>query len=140
MEIMVASEAALAAAAQKIIDYGRDYKIWLFFGEMGAGKTTLIKNICDALNVEDNVNSPSFTLVNEYLNKDGQKFFHFDFYRIKSEIEALDIGLEEYFESDNISFVEWPEKIAPLWPDRYLKITIDILGEKQRNIGLIKYG
>jgi len=100
--------ANIPAVSAQIIDLAKDYKIWTFNGEMGAGKTTLIKSICKNLDVIDEVNSPTFSLVNEYKTKNGEIIYHFDFYRIKSINEAYDIGIEEYFESGNICLIEWP--------------------------------
>ncbi|MCF8430047.1 MAG: tRNA (adenosine(37)-N6)-threonylcarbamoyltransferase complex ATPase subunit type 1 TsaE, partial [Bacteroidia bacterium] len=103
--------ANISAVSAQIIDLAKDYKIWTFTGEMGAGKTTLIKSICKNLGVIDEVNSPTFSLVNEYKTKNGEIIFHFDFYRIKSMHEAYDMGIEEYFESGNICLIEWPNMI-----------------------------
>ena len=91
--------------------FGNQKKV-VFFGEMGVGKTTLIKSICKALNVQDIVSSPTFSVVNEYHDRHGNSLYHFDFYRIKDKEELFDLGLEEYFYSDCYCFVEWPEKAA----------------------------
>ena len=106
--------ANVSAISAKIIDLAKDYKIWTFKGEMGAGKTTLIKSICKKLGVIDEVSSPTFSLVNEYKTKNGETIYHFDFYRIKSIHEAYDIGIEEYFESGNICLIEWPNMIEEI--------------------------
>lgn len=103
--------ANISAVSAQIIDLAKDYKIWTFNGEIGAGKTTLIKSICKNLGVIDDVSSPTFSLVNEYKTKNGEIIYHFDFYRIKSINEAYDIGIEEYFESGNICLIEWPNMI-----------------------------
>lgn len=103
--------ANIPAVSAQIIDLAKDYKIWTFNGEIGAGKTTLIKSICKNLGVIDDVSSPTFSLVNEYKTKNGEIIYHFDFYRIKSINEAYDIGIEEYFESGNICLIEWPNMI-----------------------------
>ncbi len=97
-----------------IIEKGLDYKIWIFDGEMGAGKTTLIKSICKNLGVIDEVSSPTFSIVNEYKMVDGKTVYHFDFYRIKSIEEVYDMGVEDYFSSGNICLIEWPEKIREI--------------------------
>lgn len=112
--------------ALKLISYTIEFKIWAFYGSMGAGKTTLIRKLCEKLGVIDNPNSPTFSIVNEYHTKKGDKIFHFDFYRINSLQEAFDMGYEEYFYSGNICFIEWPEKIEPLLPEKYLKIAIEV--------------
>jgi tRNA threonylcarbamoyladenosine biosynthesis protein TsaE len=107
-----------------IYNFGRDYKIWLFQADMGAGKTTFIKNLCGFLQVQDHVSSPTFALVNEYESPQIGTIYHFDFYRIKSEMEAFDIGAEEYFYSNKLCLIEWPEMIPSLLPDTFLKISI----------------
>ena len=94
----------------------------VFFGEMGVGKTTLIKSICKVLNVQDVVTSPTFSVVNEYQNKDGNSLYHFDFYRIKNQEELFDLGLEEYIYSDNYCFIEWPEKAEGLLSDNFIQV------------------
>jgi tRNA threonylcarbamoyladenosine biosynthesis protein TsaE len=91
---------------------------------MGAGKTTFIKAICKFLGVDENISSPTFSIVNEYRTSNNQKIFHFDFYRLKSEHEALDIGCEEYFYSGHYCFVEWPEKIIYLLPEDSVHVSI----------------
>lgn len=100
--------------------------IMAFYGQMGAGKTTLIKNICHALGVSDEVNSPTFALVNEYFTKEGASVFHFDFYRMKKLEEVYDIGYEDYFYGGALCLLEWPELIAPLMPEHYIKVSIDL--------------
>ncbi len=89
-------------------------KIFCFHGEMAAGKTTMIKVLCKCLGVSDEVNSPTFSIVNEYQGKNGQVLYHFDFYRMKSVEEAFDIGYEDYIYSGNYCFIEWPERIENL--------------------------
>lgn len=116
------------------------YRVWVFEGDLGAGKTTLIKALCDQLNVVDNVSSPTFSIVNEYATATDDTIYHFDFYRIKNEIEALDIGVEEYFYSGDYCFIEWPSKIPSLLPDKYLKITLILVSENQRQVLLETYG
>lgn len=103
---------------------------------MGAGKTTLIKEICKQLGVEDNISSPTFSLVNEYETKNGELAYHFDFYRITDEEEALDIGIEDYFYSGNWCFIEWPENVENLLPLDAVEIHITILEDGKRNIQL----
>jgi tRNA threonylcarbamoyladenosine biosynthesis protein TsaE len=105
--------------------YGR-HRIIAFYGSMGAGKTTFIKALCKAMGVEDEVNSPSFAIVNEYHTPDDDTIiYHFDFYRLKSVEEALDIGYEEYVFSGNYCFMEWPEKIEPILPEERLDVLIE---------------
>jgi tRNA threonylcarbamoyladenosine biosynthesis protein TsaE len=129
----------LPEVAAQLIEFAGDHTIWLFEGEMGAGKTTLIRAVCDAFGVEDNVHSPTFSLVNEYANAEGETFYHFDFYRIKEETEAMDIGAEEYFYSGDRCFIEWSSKIPSLIPERLLKIELEAQEDKTRKIHLIRY-
>ncbi len=111
----------------------------LFYGKMGAGKTTLIKEIIKKLGVEDNVSSPTFSLVNEYLSKDNNTIFHFDFYRIEDEEEALDIGIEVYFNQNAWCLVEWPQNVENLLPLNRTEISIDILDDDNRTIEIKNY-
>ena len=110
--------------------------VWLFRGEMGSGKTTLIKAVCRALLVEDAMSSPTFSIVNEYASGAG-KIYHFDFYRLKNEREALDIGTEEYFYSGYPCFLEWPEKVPSLIPETHGEVTISIKNETHRDIAIL---
>lgn len=109
-------------------------KILLFYGAMGSGKTTLIKEIVKELGVHEVANSPTFSLVNEYLSDKGETIYHFDFYRIDSEEEAYDIGVEEYFYSNAWCFIEWPNKVENLLPLESVAIHIKILSDGLRNI------
>jgi len=115
-----------------LIKAAGDNKIWLFYGEMGAGKTTLIKAICRELGVRSVMTSPTFSIVNEY---DGNGvIYHFDCYRLKNEEEAYDIGLEEYLDSGRLCLIEWPERIASLLPEVQFRINIEIVSPTQRRI------
>ena len=109
----------------KLIIAKSKYKTLLFNGEMGAGKTTLIKAVCDFLGVQDTVSSPTFSLVNEY-EADGKLIYHFDFYRIKDEDEAYAIGFEEYEYTGDYLFIEWSENIPNLIPEEHHIITISM--------------
>lgn len=124
-------------AIEKILPYLYNYKVILFNGDMGAGKTTLISTLCKHLQSNDDISSPTFSIVNEYQSNIG-KIYHFDFYRIESLEEAFDIGLEEYLYSDEYCFIEWAEKIEELLPNKYLIINISILSESQRSIEIIE--
>jgi tRNA threonylcarbamoyladenosine biosynthesis protein TsaE len=116
--------ASLRSVTHQLLGQYGQYPVWLFFGDMGAGKTTLIKTIGTELGIEDTVSSPTFSIINEYRTGAEEKIFHFDFYRILKETEAMDLGVEEYFYSGNYCFVEWPEKIPSLIPDTYVAIRI----------------
>lgn len=111
-------------------------KIILFNGEMGVGKTTLIKQLCKSLGVEDATSSPTFSLVNEYYTSNNQTVYHFDFYRLNKETEALDMGVDDYLYSGNWCFIEWSEKIASLIPEEHSVITIELLADGKRELKL----
>lgn len=131
MKIEVASVGELARISQQILTFAGDEKIFMFYGEMGAGKTTLINSLCRCLGTKDKTSSPTFSIVNEYALMEGS-IFHFDFYRLKNQTEALDFGYEDYFYSGNYCFVEWPEKIPDLWPDSFIEIKIEVLAGDKR--------
>ncbi|GAA4515077.1 MULTISPECIES: tRNA (adenosine(37)-N6)-threonylcarbamoyltransferase complex ATPase subunit type 1 TsaE [Sphingobacterium] len=133
MKIEVKHLEELKEAAQTIIDAFPQERIFLFYGHMGAGKTTLINELCLLLGVTDHTSSPTFSIVNEYEAAKGQ-IYHFDFYRLKDEMEALDMGYEEYFYSGHYCFVEWPEKISNLLPLHYVKISISAIENQHRII------
>ncbi|WP_339794996.1 tRNA (adenosine(37)-N6)-threonylcarbamoyltransferase complex ATPase subunit type 1 TsaE [uncultured Imperialibacter sp.] len=139
-ELFCEDIARLPEIASQIIGLAGESKVWIFEGELGAGKTTLIKELCEQLEVVDNVSSPTFSIVNEYETTEGETIYHFDFYRIKSEAEAADIGVDEYFYSGNYCFIEWPSKIPSLLPEEYLKITLILVSGNQRKILLETYG
>lgn len=109
-------------------------KVIFFYGEMGVGKTTLIKNLAKKLGFLGTTSSPTFSLVNEYQIDDNKLIYHFDFYRIKTEIEALDIGLDEYLYSENWCFIEWGEKISSLVPELHSIISIKLLPNGKRHL------
>src|SRR5579864_9220004 len=131
MNLPVKNINGLKDAAKQLIEFGDKEKIFLFYGDMGAGKTTLIKSLCECLGVHEPVTSPTFSIVNEYEGEDT-RVFHFDFYRLKNQSEALDMGYEEYFYSGNYCFIEWPEKIADLLPPHYIRINIQVLDSNER--------
>jgi tRNA threonylcarbamoyladenosine biosynthesis protein TsaE len=132
MEIIFSIQ-ELHDVAQKIVDQNPK-KVIIFKGLMGAGKTTLIKEIAKVLGVNNTTSSPTFSLVNEYQTIDNQIVYHFDCYRLKSESEALDMGIDEYLYSGNWCFIEWPEKITNLLPEEHSKITISQTFEGKRNL------
>lgn len=117
--------------AEFILKNSNGKKVFAFYGEMGAGKTTIIKAICKKLGVISNVTSPTFSIVNEYLSNLDEVLYHFDFYRIKNIHEAFDLGYETYFFSGNYCFIEWPEMIESLLDFSLLKIQITVSGKKR---------
>ncbi len=135
MEFKVANPEALAEAAEWLIKNADNKRVFVFQAPMGAGKTTFIKAICEFLKVTDSTSSPTFSIVNEYSSTQGP-IFHFDFYRLKNEQEAFDLGYEEYFYSGNYCFIEWPEKIPNLIPEDAAIIEIKVSEDQSRIIKL----
>ncbi len=125
MKIEISNIDQLPAVAEALLGEFPGERFFAFFGKMGVGKTTLIKELCRQLGVEDNVSSPTFAIVNEYSDRVGEPVYHFDFYRLKSLAEAYDIGYEEYFYSGSWCFTEWTEKIEPLLPEHYVRVDIE---------------
>lgn len=140
MKILQQSLGEIHKTAQSIIEFGSEIPIWLFDGSMGAGKTTLIKSLCSQLEIIDTVNSPTFSIVNEYHDVLGNSYYHFDLYRLEDEEELLDIGFEEYLSSGNRCFIEWPDIAMNHLPQTYMSIKIDVSEENFREIHLTKYG
>ncbi len=132
MKITVKSEADLVPAAKQLIAAYPASRVFALYGSMGAGKTTFIKVLCHELGVADIVQSPTFSIINEYKTDDDHSVFHFDFYRIRSTAEVFDIGYEDYIYSGHYCFVEWPELIESLLPDDAIRIRIS--GEPERTI------
>jgi tRNA threonylcarbamoyladenosine biosynthesis protein TsaE len=131
MNISVNSLLDLKEAAKRLLEFSGSQKMFVFYGDMGAGKTTFIKAVCSELGVKETVSSPTFSIVNEY-EGNGHRIYHFDFYRIKSIQEAYDIGYEEYFYSGDICLIEWPEKIEELLPEHYIKVRITTVDPDKR--------
>jgi len=123
-QFVINSVEALGEVSDYLISLRDEADVVAFYGSMGAGKTTLIKNLCHRMGVTDEVNSPTFAIVNEYVTEEGESVYHFDFYRIKKLEEAYDIGYENYFDSGNLCLIEWPEMIEPLLPERYIRVDI----------------
>lgn len=126
----------LKEIARQVTGKLSEFQVWLFYGEMGSGKTTLIKEICTASGVVDSMSSPTFSIVNEYETADHQVIYHFDFYRIKNEVEAYDIGTDEYLYSGSPCFIEWPDKIPSLIPLRHAEVAIQVEQNTTRTIVL----
>ncbi|MBQ9645579.1 MAG: tRNA (adenosine(37)-N6)-threonylcarbamoyltransferase complex ATPase subunit type 1 TsaE [Prevotella sp.] len=152
MTIKIENLEGIAAAAREFIAHISDRRVFAFYGSMGAGKTTFIKAVCEALGVEDVITSPTFAIVNEYslpptppnwsesnnsplhLEGAGGRLFHFDFYRIKKLEEVFDMGYEDYFYSGSLCFIEWPELIEPLLPDDAVSVMIEVNADNTRSI------
>ncbi|MGB0806870.1 MAG: tRNA (adenosine(37)-N6)-threonylcarbamoyltransferase complex ATPase subunit type 1 TsaE [Salibacteraceae bacterium] len=126
----------LQSIAEEVVKILQTHKVVLFFGHMGAGKTTFINLLCETLEVKDQTSSPTFAIVNEYERKNKELVYHFDFYRLKSEMEAYDLGYEDYLYSGNVCLIEWPEKIANLLPNDAVEFHINGMGDK-RDIKII---
>ena len=124
MTIKIKDIDSISAAAQEFIAQMGENKIFAFYGGMGAGKTTFVKALCEAMGVTDTVNSPTFAIVNEYDTPTGSPIYHFDFYRIKRLTEVYDMGYEDYFYGRGLCFIEWPELIEDLLPEETVKVTI----------------
>ena len=135
MEIKINDLEHIREAARQFISHIGDRRVFAFYGSMGAGKTTFIKAGCEELGVTDVVTSPTFAIVNEYTAADGGSIFHFDFYRIKKLEEVYDMGYEDYFYSDALCFIEWPELIDEVLPDDAVKVTIKENADGTRTVG-----
>lgn len=133
-EIKINGTKDLEHAAKEFLDNIGSSRIIAFYGGMGAGKTTFITAVCKVLGVEDVVNSPTFTIVNEYRTAAGEAVYHFDFYRINKLSEAIDIGLGEYFDSDGLCLIEWPEMVEELLPEETLRVRILVDDEETRTL------
>lgn len=134
MEIRIESLTEIKEAAEKFVSQMGESKVFAFYGKMGAGKTTFISAVCEALGVRDVINSPTFAIVNEYLSGDGEYIYHFDFYRIKNIGEALDIGYYDYLDSGSVCFMEWPELAESILPDDTVKVYIEEEADGSRTI------
>jgi tRNA threonylcarbamoyladenosine biosynthesis protein TsaE len=130
----IVSIKTIKETAQQFIDQIGDRTVFAFNGKMGAGKTTFIKAICETMGVNETVNSPTFSIVNEYEAADGRIIYHFDCYRINKIQEALDLGAEEYLYSGNLCFIEWSENISPILPDSLVNVDIEEKEDGSRNV------
>ncbi len=132
MKILIKDKSHLHSAVKKLLTYAGDNKIFAFYGSMGAGKTTIIKVICEELGAIDIASSPTFTLVNEYKTSTGESIYHIDFYRIKKQEEVFDFGVEEYLTGDSYCFMEWPELVEEILPPGTLNIRITVDEQEHR--------
>ncbi|MBP5195947.1 MAG: tRNA (adenosine(37)-N6)-threonylcarbamoyltransferase complex ATPase subunit type 1 TsaE [Bacteroidaceae bacterium] len=132
VSIVADSLDALPQAAQQFISNMGNARVFAFYGNMGAGKTTFIKALCECLGVTDTVTSPTFAIVNEYEGR--ERVYHFDFYRIRRIEEAYDLGFEEYCYSGHLCFIEWPELIEDLLPEDAVRVNIEALADGSRRI------
>lgn len=135
MEIIINNLENIREAARAFIDAIGDHKVFAFYGNMGAGKTTFVKAICEELGVEDVITSPTFAIINEYSSREGV-IYHFDFYRIKKLEEVYDMGYEDYFYSGSLCFIEWPELIEELLPEDAVKVSIKENPDGSRTVTL----
>lgn len=124
MKIVINDIEQINAAARTFLRETKGHKVFAFYGTMGAGKTTFIKALCEELGVQETVASPTFAIINEYKDRQGESVYHFDFYRINKLEEAFDFGYEDYFYSGSICFIEWPELVEEVLPEGTLRISI----------------
>lgn len=136
-EISIFSVDELSVVAKSVLQFAGDKKVFAFYAEMGAGKTTLIKEICKQLGSHDNFSSPTYSIVNEYATSSFGKIYHIDLYRLKNLEEALDVGIEEYISGEHYCFIEWPELIEKLLPEDVVKIEIKPDGNL-RNLSIFR--
>ncbi|MCU0473191.1 MAG: tRNA (adenosine(37)-N6)-threonylcarbamoyltransferase complex ATPase subunit type 1 TsaE [Bacteroidales bacterium] len=132
MKIVIRTKREMPKAVKKLLNYTGKNRLIAFYGSMGAGKTTIIKAICESLGATDAVASPTFTLVNEYKTSDGDSLYHIDLYRIKKRDEVFDFGIEEYLSSGFYCFMEWPEVIEDILPPETVKIRITVGPDEER--------
>ena len=134
-EIKIQSLEQIREAARQFIEAMGEHTVFAFYGKMGAGKTTFIKAVCEELGVDDVITSPTFAIVNEYrAEPSGELIYHFDFYRITREEEALDIGLYDYLDSGSLCLIEWPENVAGLLPEETLTVDIKVGEDGSRTL------
>jgi len=134
MMIIIKDKRSLQAAAKKFLENTVGMRIFAFYGSMGAGKTTFIKAVCEALGSADIVTSPTFTLINEYISVNGEPIYHIDFYRIKKQDEVFDFGIEEYLSSGSYCFIEWPELAEEILPPETVKVRITVGKDEERKV------
>ena len=128
----------IECVARQFVEEQNDRRVFAFYGQMGAGKTTFIAAVCKALGIEEPVNSPTFAIVNEYVADNGETVYHFDCYRLNTLRDALNIGIEEYFASGNICFIEWAENIEELLPVDTVRVNIVVEDDGSREVSVCK--
>ncbi|MBS5797940.1 MAG: tRNA (adenosine(37)-N6)-threonylcarbamoyltransferase complex ATPase subunit type 1 TsaE [Dysgonomonas mossii] len=136
MNIKIESLDKIDEAALEFIRAMGDNTVFAFHGDMGAGKTTFIKAVCENLGVSDTINSPTFAIVNEYRSDSGELIYHFDFYRINKIEEVFDFGYEDYFYSGSLCFIEWPEKVDTLLPKDTVNVYVKVQEDGSREVSL----
>ena len=136
MKILIKDKKHLHSAARALLKHFGENRIFAFYGSMGAGKTTIIKAICELLGAIDIISSPTFTLVNEYRTSTGDALFHIDFYRIKKQEEVFDFGIEEYLTGESYCFMEWPELIEEILPPETVRVKISVDDHEQRILAI----
>jgi len=119
--------------AKEILAFSKKIKVLIFKGNLGTGKTSLIKHLCNIIGIQDQSSSPTYSIVNEYLLANNSKVYHIDLYRLNSLEEAYEVGLEDYLYSNNYCFIEWPEIIEEILPDEYITVSIEKISDKKRN-------
>lgn len=129
--LQVGAPDGLGDVAARMLKECAERRVYALYGKMGAGKTTFVSALCKILGVNDRSGSPTYALVNEYMAANGEPVYHFDFYRIEDEDEAYDMGFDEYLDSGNYCFIEWPERVEALLPDDVVKVHIDVEGEER---------
>jgi tRNA threonylcarbamoyladenosine biosynthesis protein TsaE len=134
MKILIKNKRYLPSAARKLLEHAGESRIFAFYGSLGAGKTTIIKAVCELLGASGIASSPSFTLVNEYRTQTGESLYHIDFYRIKNISEVFDIGIEEYLYSGSYCFLEWPELAEEVLPEETIRLRIFVGKNEERII------
>jgi len=130
-------ETDLKETARQFLQKAEGFHHFAFYGQMGAGKTTFITAVCKILGTSDLVTSPSFAIVNEYAAAGGRPIYHFDFYRIKSSAELMDIGFYDYCDEDSYCFIEWPEKAEEIIPDDFIKVYLKVNSDGSRSLSLV---
>ena len=130
--IVIKDKKHITSGAAELLRHTDGRKLFAFYGQMGSGKTTIIKAVCELLGAVDLINSPTFTLVNEYKTGNGESLFHLDFYRIRKKEEVFDFGIEEYLDGSSYCFMEWPELVEDILPPGTVKISINVGPAEER--------